>query len=172
MVLNYTKIKFWYYSIDDITSLTYFLYKTSNALTSLIGINFPRTIPTNLNFEYLEFQFFILWTCVCDVNFSGNTFQWTYEIELLLQQVNDVSSSQLKFMLRKQIPRYLQFSQEVCFSFLLYRNKKQTVLLTRYKYSHQKRFQITRLTHSFLIQPFSTPWKHQKTLRFSDIFRG
>lgn len=106
-----------------------------------------------------SFNFFILWTCVCDVDFSGNTFQWTYEIEILLQQVNDISSSQLKIMLRKQIPRYLQFSQEVCFSFLLYRNKKQTVLLTRYKYSHQKRLQITRLTHSFLIQPFSTPWK-------------
>ena len=29
-----------------------------------------------------------------------------------------------------------------------------------------------RLTHSFLMHPFSTPWKHQKTLRFSDIFRG
>ena len=28
------------------------------------------------------------------------------------------------------------------------------------------------LTHSFLIHPFSTPWKHQKTLRFSDVFRG
>ena len=24
----------------------------------------------------------------------------------------------------------------------------------------------------FLMHPFSTPWKHQKTLRFSDVFRG
>ena len=28
------------------------------------------------------------------------------------------------------------------------------------------------LTHSFPIHPFSTPWKHQKTLWFSHIFRG
>ena len=28
-----------------------------------------------------------------------------------------------------------------------------------------------RLTHLFSMRFFSTPWKHQKTLRFSDIFR-
>ena len=28
------------------------------------------------------------------------------------------------------------------------------------------------LTLSFLIHPFSTPWKHQKSLRFSDVFRS
>ena len=28
------------------------------------------------------------------------------------------------------------------------------------------------LTHSFPMNPFSTPWKHQKTVRFSDIFKG
>ena len=28
------------------------------------------------------------------------------------------------------------------------------------------------LTHFFPMHPFSTPWKHQKTLRFSDVFRG
>ena len=27
------------------------------------------------------------------------------------------------------------------------------------------------LTHLFLMHPFSAPWKHQKTVRFSDIFR-
>ena len=27
------------------------------------------------------------------------------------------------------------------------------------------------LTHSFLMHPFSTPWKHQKTVTFSDVFR-
>ena len=27
-------------------------------------------------------------------------------------------------------------------------------------------------THSFLMHPFSTPWKHKKTVRFSDVFRG
>ena len=27
------------------------------------------------------------------------------------------------------------------------------------------------LTHLFLIRPFFTPWKHQKTLRFSDVSR-
>ena len=28
------------------------------------------------------------------------------------------------------------------------------------------------LTHLFPMHPFSTPWKHQKTLSFSDLFRG
>ena len=28
------------------------------------------------------------------------------------------------------------------------------------------------LTHSFPMQPFFTPWKHQKSLQFSDVFRG
>ena len=28
------------------------------------------------------------------------------------------------------------------------------------------------LTHSLPMHPFSTPWKHQKTERFSDVFRG
>ena len=28
------------------------------------------------------------------------------------------------------------------------------------------------LTHFFPMHPFSTPWKHQKTLRFSDVFGG
>ena len=28
-----------------------------------------------------------------------------------------------------------------------------------------------KLTHSFPMHPFSTPWKHQKTLKFSDFFR-
>ena len=28
------------------------------------------------------------------------------------------------------------------------------------------------LTHLFPMPPFSNPWKHQKTVRFSDIFKG
>ena len=28
------------------------------------------------------------------------------------------------------------------------------------------------ITHSFPVHPFSTPWKHQNTLLFSDVFRG
>ena len=38
-------------------------------------------------------------------------------------------------------------------------------------------FEITELiefndlTHLFPMQPFSTPWKHQQTLQFSDVFR-
>ena len=28
------------------------------------------------------------------------------------------------------------------------------------------------LTHSFPMHSFSTPWKHQKTVKFSDVFRG
>ena len=28
------------------------------------------------------------------------------------------------------------------------------------------------LTPSFLMHPFSTPWKHQKTIKFSDVVRG
>ena len=38
--------------------------------------------------------------------------------------------------------------------------------------SNFKTFTKHFLTHSFPVHPFSTPWKHQKTLRFSDVFRG
>ena len=31
---------------------------------------------------------------------------------------------------------------------------------------------VGNLTHSFPMLPFSTPWKHQKTFLFSDVFRG
>ena len=31
---------------------------------------------------------------------------------------------------------------------------------------------IVSLAHSFPVHPFSTPWKHQKPVRFSDVFRG
>ena len=30
---------------------------------------------------------------------------------------------------------------------------------------------VGTLTHSFPIRPFSTPWKHQKNVRFSGVFR-
>ena len=33
-------------------------------------------------------------------------------------------------------------------------------------------FLIVYLTHSVSMHPFSTLWKHQKTLRFSDVFKG
>ena len=28
------------------------------------------------------------------------------------------------------------------------------------------------LTHAFPMHPFSAPWKHQKTVRFSDVISG
>ena len=31
---------------------------------------------------------------------------------------------------------------------------------------------VVFLTHLFPVDPFSTPGKHQKTLRFSDVFKG
>ena len=41
-----------------------------------------------------------------------------------------------------------------------------------HKFSNINRDLENSLTHSFRMHPFSTPWKHQKTLRFSDVFRG
>ena len=32
--------------------------------------------------------------------------------------------------------------------------------------------QKLRFTDSFPMHPFSTPWKHQKTVRFSEVFEG
>ena len=29
---------------------------------------------------------------------------------------------------------------------------------------------VNALTHLFPMHPFSTPWKHQETLRFSDVY--
>ena len=36
----------------------------------------------------------------------------------------------------------------------------------------QKRRGYRHLTHSFPMHPFSAPWKHQKTVRSSDVSRG
>ena len=33
-------------------------------------------------------------------------------------------------------------------------------------------FNFYSLTQSFPMHPFFTPWKHQKTVRFSDVFKG
>ena len=33
-------------------------------------------------------------------------------------------------------------------------------------------FENSFLTHMFPVHPFATPWKHEKTVRFSDVFRG
>ena len=44
-----------------------------------------------------------------------------------------------------------------------------------FKETHFQNYLIGRfpvLTHSFPMHPFSTSWKHQKTLRFPDVFRG
>ena len=35
----------------------------------------------------------------------------------------------------------------------------------------KKKLSKTKLTHLLPMHPVSTPWKHQKTLRFSDVFR-
>ena len=37
---------------------------------------------------------------------------------------------------------------------------------------YEKESGVAFLTHLFPVNPFSTPWKHQKTVRFSDVFRG
>ena len=39
---------------------------------------------------------------------------------------------------------------------------------------YQRRIQnpVKHLTHLLLMHPFSTPWKHQKTFRFYNVFKG
>ena len=46
---------------------------------------------------------------------------------------------------------------------------KETVFIVKYL---QHCYFLVVLTRLFPMHPFSTPWKHQKTVRFSDIFRG
>ena len=46
-----------------------------------------------------------------------------------------------------------------------------TLLLGNQKEYSRLLSAYVQLTHSFPMHPFSTPWKHQKTLRFSDVFR-
>ena len=38
-----------------------------------------------------------------------------------------------------------------------------------YLFCYYKKY---KLTHLFPMHPLSAPWKHQETLRFSDVFRG
>ena len=46
---------------------------------------------------------------------------------------------------------------------------KEIVFIVKYL---QHCYFLVVLTRLFPMHPFSTPWKHQKTVRFSDIFRG
>ena len=39
-------------------------------------------------------------------------------------------------------------------------------------FNHIHLFWPASLTHLFPVHPFSTHWKHQKTVRFSEGFRG
>ena len=54
-------------------------------------------------------------------------------------------------------------------------NKEATKFIKKLTYGcltgSQKRLWNV-LNPFFPMQPFSTPWKHQKTLQFSDVFRG
>ena len=43
---------------------------------------------------------------------------------------------------------------------------------SRFLVNTMNKFVNDLLTHSFLKHPFSTPWKDQKTVRFSDVFMG
>ena len=40
------------------------------------------------------------------------------------------------------------------------------------KACNQKRVLSHYLSNSFPMHPVSTPWKHNKTLKFSDVFKG
>ena len=42
---------------------------------------------------------------------------------------------------------------------------------SEYTFASHSRNPEVLLTHSFPMHPFSTPWKHQKIVRFSDVFR-
>ena len=39
-------------------------------------------------------------------------------------------------------------------------------------FTSELRIENYNLNHSFPMLPFSSPWKHQKTVRFADVFRG
>ena len=57
-----------------------------------------------------------------------------------------------------------------------YNVKKKSLRIWSYLFKRQiiitnNRQIIFSLTHSFPMHLFSTPWKHQKTVRFSDVFR-
>ena len=66
-----------------------------------------------------------------------------------------------------------------CISLSIFRNyfttktlqQKLSFLPGLNTYNNFKRLSFV-LTHLFPVHPFSTPWKHKKTLRFSDVFRG
>ena len=47
--------------------------------------------------------------------------------------------------------------------YTLNKNPKYAEILLRLRYE---------LINFFSMHPFSIPWKHQKTVRFSDVFRG
>ena len=59
-------------------------------------------------------------------------------------------------------------SPNISFRKLAFFYQSNIIMNTIYDYI----FYFQSLTYLFPMYPFSIPWKHQKTLRFSDVFRG
>ena len=57
----------------------------------------------------------------------------------------------------------------ILYPFKIPANERFSVVFSGYKMGRLIR---NESTHSFPMDPFSTPQKHQKTIRFSDVFRG
>ena len=76
--------------------------------------------------------------------------------------ISDVAMVSLKFVSVKQVLKSIKNWLKLInfFLFGLISTFKTRLLITNY------------LTQFFPMHPSSTPWKHQKTLRFFDVFRG
>ena len=63
----------------------------------------------------------------------------------------------------KKLSKLWCIFQFIALSLCFYKEKQENLAIT---------FFFNILTHSFSMQPFSTPWKHQRTVIFSEVFRG
>ena len=72
---------------------------------------------------------------------------------------------------------WLEFAtgdMQMHYTFLEYTVLKQNILNWKFPWKWcvgSDKNESCELTHSFQIHPFSSTWKHKKTVRFSDVFR-
>ena len=96
-----------------------------------------------------------------------------------LQPTVIIHSSQLPFTLCALFPTFkaeilLNYPEShcICSNVLNAATWLRSLVLDAKFRTHRETGHTPSLTHSFLMYPFSTPWKHQKTLRFFLCFQG
>ena len=78
----------------------------------------------------------------------------------------------LSFLRFQSLLRFMKSQFGVTSSFLIKSSSSQNQIFNKKQNSYVSSFLVSCLIHYSLVLLFYTPWKLQKTFRFSDVFRG